>query len=338
VKGQNRPAVSLFALLAIMILTSALLCGCYQNNSQNTTQTPIGDSANGQKVEETGITDPLTGRKAQKVVPLVAVMVDNLGAARPQTGLGEAGVVYEMEAEAKITRFMALFAGDPPNAVGPVRSARSYYLQICKEWDALYAHVGGSKDASANIKSWGIKDLDEFRNGGEYRRDQARKAPHNVYLNIDKATKGKKQGLQPHWQFGNPAEGDPDFSKISFSYGSGNNVFYEFSASEKRYLRYINSSPHSDRESGKQIAVTNVVIQYAPHQYRGDGTACIDINVIGSGKAEFFLAGQYQEGTWQKESMKSTTRFFNAEGKEIIFPRGNTWVQVLRPGTPVEKV
>lgn len=251
-KGQNRPAVSLFALLAIMILTSALLCGCYQNNSQNTAQTPIGDSANGQKVEETGITDPLTGRKAQKVVPLVAVMVDNLGAARPQTGLGEAGVVYEMEAEAKITRFMALFAGDPPNAVGPVRSARSYYLQICKEWDALYAHVGGSKDASANIKSWGIKDLDEFRNGGEYRRDQARKAPHNVYLNIDKATKGKKQGLQPHWQFGNPAEGDPDFSKISFSYGSGNNVFYEFSASEKRYLRYINSSPHSDRDGSNQ--------------------------------------------------------------------------------------
>lgn len=74
-KGQNRPAVSLFALLAIMILTSALLCGCYQNNSQNTTQTPIGDSANGQKVEETGITDPLTGRKVQKVVPLVAVML-----------------------------------------------------------------------------------------------------------------------------------------------------------------------------------------------------------------------------------------------------------------------
>ncbi|MGB4503807.1 MAG: DUF3048 C-terminal domain-containing protein, partial [Syntrophaceticus sp.] len=143
---------------------------------------------------------------------------------------------------------------------------------------------------------------------------------------------------QPHWQFGEPAEGDPDFTKISFSYGSGNNVSYVLSTGEKRYLRYINGSPHSDQESGKQIAVTNVVVQYAPHQYRGDGTACIDIQVIGSGKAEYFLAGQYYEGTWQKNSLESPTRFFNAEGKEITFPRGNTWIQVLRPGTPVVKI
>lgn len=334
-KGKDKHTLLLFTFVSVMIfLMTTFLCGCSPNDSQD----PIGNAQNGQKGENSGINDPLTGKKVQKVVPLVAVMVDNLGAARPQTGLGEAGVVYEMEAEAKITRFMALFAGDPPSVVGPVRSARSYYLQICKEWGALYAHVGGSKDASANIKSWGIKDLDEFRNGGEYWRDKSRKAPHNVYLNIDKAASGKEQALRPHWQFGDPAEGNPDFTKFSFSYGSGNNVSYEFSPGEKRYLRYINGSPHSDRESGKQIAVTNVVIQYAPHQYRGDGTACIDIQVIGSGKAEYFLAGQYHEGTWQKDSMGSPTRFSNADGKEITFPRGNTWIQVLRPGATVEKI
>ena len=334
VKRQGRPAISFIVSLVMMILLSALLCGCSLNNSKN----PIDNIENRQMAEGLEMTDPLTGQKAQKIVPLVAVMVDNLCAARPQTGLGEAGVVYEMEAEAKITRFMALFAGDPPAVVGPVRSARSYYLQICKEWGALYAHVGGSRDATANIKSWGIKDLDEFRNGGEYSRDSSRRAPHNVYLNIDKATKGKEPGLQPHWQFGDPPQGDPDFSKITFSYGSGNRVSYEFSAGEKKYLRYVNGSPHSDRESGKQIAVTNVVIQYASHQYRGDGTACIDVQVVSSGNAEFFLAGQYQEGTWRKDSMGSPTRFFNTEGKEIVFPRGNTWIQVLRPGAPIEKV
>lgn len=335
-KGRDRPAVLLIVSLAVIISMSSLVCGCSLNNTPNPNH--IGDSSNGQKVGEPGVTDPLTGRKVQKVIPLVAVMVDNLGAARPQTGLGEAGVVYEMEAEAKITRFMALFAADPPPVVGPVRSARSYYLQICKEWGALCAHVGGSNDASANIKSWGIRDLDEFKNGGEYYRDKSRKAPHNVYLNIEKAVEGKEQELQPHWQFGDPPQGDPDFSKLSFSYLSGNKVSYEFAASDKRYLRYINASPHNDRESGEQIAAANVVIQYAPHQYRGDGTSCIDIQVIGSGKAEFFLAGQYREGSWQKESMGLPTRFFNADGKEIVFPRGNTWIQVLRPGTPVEKI
>lgn len=263
---------------------------------------------------------------------------DNLDAARPQTGLGEAGVVYEMEAEARITRFMALFAGDQPSVVGPVRSARSYYLQICKEWDAIYAHVGGSKDAVSNIKSWGIKDLDQFQNGGEYWRDNSRNAPHNVYLNVEEAASGKEAGLQPHWQFEDPSQDDADINKFSFSYRSGYQVTYEFSEGEKNYLRYINGSPHSDRESGEQIAVTNVVLQYASHQDRNDGTGCIDIQVIGSGSAEYFLAGQYQQGSWQKDSMDSPTRFFDADGQEVIFARGNTWIQLLRPGTQIEKV
>jgi len=290
------------------------------------------------EVEEPGVTDPLTGQQVSEVGPLIAVMVDNLGPARPQTGLGEAGVVYEMETEAKITRFMALFAGDPPSVVGPVRSARSYYLQICKEWDAIYAHVGGSKDAVANIKRWGIRDLDQYANKGEFWRDKSRKAPHNVYLNIDKATAGKDPIMDPHWRFGDLPDGDPDYQKISFNYGKNNNVSYEFVADKKRYLRNINGSPHSDRESGEQIAVTNVVLQYADHHYRGDGSARIDIQVIGSGRAEYFLAGQYQEGSWRKDSIDSPTKFYDSNGQEIIFPRGNTWVQVLRPETAVEKL
>jgi hypothetical protein len=328
-----RDWASFLVVACLVVLLTVMLCGCSLNNSQDSTAEPDGQTA-----EEPGIDDPLTGRKVHKVGSLVAVMVDNLDAARPQTGLGEAGIVYEMEAEARITRFMALFAGDQPSVVGPVRSARSYYLQICKEWGAIYAHVGGSKDAVSNIKSWGIKDFDEFRNGGEYWRENSRNAPHNVYLNVEKAAAGKEQGLQPHWQFGDASQDDADINKLSFSYRDGYKVSYEFSEGEKNYLRYINGSPHSDSESGEQIGVTNVVLQYAPHQHRNDGTACIDIQVIGSGSAEFFLAGQYRQGTWQKDSMDSPTRFFDADGQEVIFPRGNTWIQMLRPGTPIEKV
>ncbi len=329
-KARNFMCYLCLLLVFIMIFC---LGGCaQQSESQDGVIEPD------KEVEETGVTDPITGQKVGEVVPLIAVMVDNLGPARPQTGLGAAGVVYEMEAEAKITRFMALFAGDPPSEVGPVRSARSYYLQICKEWDAIYAHVGGSKDAAANIKNWGIDDLDEFANNGEYRRDQTRKAPHNVYLNIDKATSGREVDIKPHWQFGDLPDGGPDYQEISFSYGNGYNVSYDFAAGKRKYLRSINGSPHSDRESGEQIAVTNVVLQYADHHHRGDGTACIDIQVIGSGRAEYFLAGKYQEGTWRKDSMDSPTKFFDSNGQELIFPRGNIWIQVLRPETAVEKM
>ncbi|HHY40018.1 MAG TPA: DUF3048 domain-containing protein [Syntrophaceticus sp.] len=332
---KKRGRFLLFCCLWLLLVVSMtfVLYGCAQESEpQNPVEPPDTE------VEETGVTDPLTGQKVSEVVPLIAVMVDNLGPARPQTGLGEAGVVYEMETEAKITRFMALFAGDPPSVVGPVRSARSYYLQICKEWDAIFAHVGGSKDAIANIKRWGIRDLDQFANKGEFWRDKSRKAPHNVYLNIDEATAGKDLMMEPHWRFGDLPDGDPDYQKISFNYGNNNNVTYEFAADKKRYLRYINGSPHTDRESGEQIAVTNIVLQYADHHYRGDGSARIDIQLIGSGRAEYFLAGQYQEGSWRKDSIDSPTKFFDSYGQEIIFPRGNTWVQVLRPQTAVEKL
>lgn len=331
-KGKSRTAL-MSTCMAVILIFSVLLYGCAPSESQN------GDLSKKDQADMQNpvSADPLTGQKVNKVIPVTAVMVDNLSAARPQTGLGGAGVVYEIEAEAKITRFMALFAGDPPSVVGPVRSARSYYLQICKEWGAFYAHVGGSTDAIANIQKWGIKDLDQFRGGSEFWRDKSRNAPHNVFLDVEKATAGKEQGLKTHWQFGDTVQGEPDFRSISFSYGSGNNVSYEFSDQDKKYLRYINGSPHSDRKSGKQIKVTNVVVQYASHHSRGDGTACIDVQVIGSGEAEFFLAGEYQEGTWRKDSMDSPTRFYNSNGQEIIFPRGNTWIQVLRPGTMVEK-
>jgi len=171
--------------------------GCSQESEHEGTVETDTEIEEGTEVDEPGATDPLTGQKVREVRPLIAVMVDNLAPARPQTGLGKAGVVYEMETEARITRLMALFAGDPPTVVGPVRSARSYYLQICKEWDAIFAHVGGSKDAIANIKRWGIKDLDQFANRGEFWRDKSRKAPHNVYLSIEKATAGKEVVIEP---------------------------------------------------------------------------------------------------------------------------------------------
>ncbi len=323
------------SMVVALSIVAMVLCGCSRDDSPVSGEDPDGQQ---QVEEEPGFEDPLTGSRVERVSPLVAVMVDNLGPARPQTGLAEAGVVYEMETEAKITRFMALFAGDPPAEVGPVRSARTYFLQTCKEWDALYAHVGGAKAVLAEIRNLSIKDLDEFRNNGEFYRDQSRRAPHNAYLKLDKAVEGRQDVPQAHWRFGQPREGDPDFEKVSFSYGSGYSVSYRFSGDEKGYLRYINSEPHSDRESGKQILVTNVVLQYAPHHYRGDGTPCIDIQLVGNGRAEFFLAGEYREGSWQKESIQSPTRFFDEEGIEITFPKGNTWIQMLRPGTAVEKI
>ena len=65
---------------------------------------------------------------ALAALPVTAVMIENSDAARPQSGLSDAGVVYEAIAEGGVTRFMALYEENQPSSIGPIRSARPFYI------------------------------------------------------------------------------------------------------------------------------------------------------------------------------------------------------------------
>jgi hypothetical protein len=134
------------------------------------------------------IVSPLTGNvvdsKDKTTWPVIGVMIENSPDARPQSGLKDAGVVYEAIAEGGITRFLALYQEDRPGNIGPIRSSRPYYLDWAMAFDASYAHVGGSPDALARIKSIGVHDMDQFYNAGSYHRVTSRYAPHNVYTSV----------------------------------------------------------------------------------------------------------------------------------------------------------
>jgi len=107
----------------------------------------------------------LTGVQVDPAVnqrPTTAVMIENSTAARPQSGLDQAGVVFEAIAEGGITRFEAIYQDSQPAYLGPVRSVRPYYIQWALGFDAAIAHVGGSPEALSDIKTWNAKDLDQF--------------------------------------------------------------------------------------------------------------------------------------------------------------------------------
>lgn len=80
------------------------------------------------------------------------IMVENHEDSRPQSGLNNADVVYEAIAEGGITRFMGVYycdatrIGDIRYDIGPVRSSRSYFLDLASEYGdyPLYTHVGGA--------------------------------------------------------------------------------------------------------------------------------------------------------------------------------------------------
>ena len=87
--------------------------------------------------------------------PIYCIQTPNgLDGARPQTGLTEAGVVFEAIAEAGITRFAAIYQ-NPKNAViGPIRSLRIYFLDWDVPFDCTIVNAGGSIEAVNAVRAY----------------------------------------------------------------------------------------------------------------------------------------------------------------------------------------
>ncbi|MFL6517468.1 MAG: DUF3048 domain-containing protein, partial [Bacillus sp. (in: firmicutes)] len=139
---------------------------------------------------------PLTGVGSETSTDTraVAVMINNHPKARPQSGLTKADLVYEILAEGDITRFLAVFQSEKPKNIGPVRSARDYYIYLAKGLNALYIAHGYSPEAKKLLKSNYIDNLNGIvYDGTLFKRSKTRKAPHNSYITYENILKGAKQ-------------------------------------------------------------------------------------------------------------------------------------------------
>jgi hypothetical protein len=268
--------------------------------------------------------------------PVTGIMIENSLDSRPQSGLGEAGVVFEAIAEGGITRFLALFQDTAPNSVGPVRSARPYYIQWALGFDATYAHVGGSPEALANIKAWGVKDLDQFRNSSAYQRLSSREAPHNVYtgipaLNKLEASKGFTSSTYTGFARDlkeKPAK-VPTAQTISLDIsGPSYNVRYNYNPATNSYNRFMAGAPHVDANNNAQISPKVVIGLITSYGIQSDGKHSV-YGVIGSGQASIFQNGTVQEVTWTKTDAKTQIKFTDANGAEVKLAPGKTWITAL---------
>lgn len=322
---------SLIIVFLVVILLFALGCG---NDGEDTEYQGEKDKT----TEEEKLINPLTGREVSKTTCLTAVIIDNLAPARPQTGLTEADIVYELEMEGRITRFIALYHGDPPQHVGPVRSARPYAISIAKEWDAYYVHAGGSMEAFRLIDELNIRDICAMQGHRGFWHDSNRSRPHNTYINLEKALDGKEDnGTYKEWNFREKEDETPDYKELRVRYNSANNIKYVWDEDEESYIRYLNNQAHRDRVSGEQIKVDNIIFQYTPHIEIGNELEHINVKIIGEGEADYFLGGQYISGRWEKESHTAPTKFYDTEGNIIEPVKGNTWVQIVRTDFKIEK-
>jgi len=272
----------------------------------------------------------------------LGIMIENSVAARPQIGLADAQLVYEAITEGGITRFLAIYSCSEPEKVGPVRSARIFYLDWVSELNAFYAHVGGNYDALQKIKEYGILDLNQFRygNAGYWRIPEAGKAiEHTMYTSTKKlwkiAEKNKwsQKADYESWEFKDDLEESqrPQSASATINFSTSNyNVKWLYEPKTNTYLRNQTKTP--------TIRAKNIIIQWTERRpiVSKIGEKSYAIKAIGSGKAKVLMDGKVIDGTWKKDSRATRTWFYDSSGNKIKFNRGQIWIEVVHNETPIK--
>ncbi|HEX7368504.1 MAG TPA: DUF3048 domain-containing protein [Candidatus Saccharimonadales bacterium] len=298
-----------------------------------------------QPPKPTTVPSTLTGLPVDPSVnkrPVTAVMVENSPDARPQSGLDQAGVVFEALAEGGVTRFMALYQDTQPDYIGPVRSARPYFISWALGFDAAYAHVGGSPQGLQDIKNWGVKDLDQFSNSSAYERISTRYAPHNVYTSIAQLSAiEQKRGYTTSTFTGFARKPDspsktPNATSINMTFsGYYYNTGYTYDAATNSYKRSEEGQPHMElSKTGQQTQITPkvvvaMVVPWSQGSLDTSGAFYSDYATIGSGTVYVFQDGTVETGTWSKTSNTAPLTFTDASGKPLQLNAGQTWVAAI---------
>ena len=272
----------------------------------------------------------------------IAVMLNNIEVAVPQSGIENADIVYEAPVEGGLTRLMGIFENyDSLDKIGSVRSSRLYYVYFAKEFDAVYVHYGQAIYAESLLNSISIQNLNCLQlEGTVFYRTSDRKAPHNAYTSADGiakgiASKGYRENYEDsytgHYLF-NEEEQEINLNgtsavKVTPGY-QVNKPWFEYHADDGLYYRSQYGDKQIDDLTNQQLTYKNIIMQYVNYYDYGDGY--LNITVNGSGKGKYITNGKAIDITWKKDTEFGPTRYYDESGTEIVLNRGKTWVCIIQ--------
>ena len=347
--------------LLIISLVFTVVTGCNKENKvesvDKTTPPSIvinNDSKDNEPIEVVEeivkVKSPLNG---EMVKPkdindrVIAVMIDNQEDARPQAGLSQFDIVYEILAEGSITRYLGIIGTQQPKNIGPVRSARDYFILRAMEYDSLYVHVGGSTQGYDALAKYNTPTIDGMHLGGEtFWRSSHRVPPHNTYSKYSGIIKAANR-----YKYRTTGEYDTlkfsDIEKeivgtlamdLSFKYSNIYKSSYKYDESEKVYYRFINGEQLVDENDDTKIYAKNIIVQFTETKpIPNDPYKKITVEMVGEGDGYYITNGLKQDITWKKESNSDLTRYYDSKGKELILNPGKIWIQVF-PDNKVENI
>lgn len=315
--------------LFTMLTLAVVLCGCTQAEPIIDTPTP----------EPTVSAQPSPYLSDARPI---AVMIDNDDeSARPPAGVEDAYMVYEITVEGAATRMMALFKNYSVEKVGPVRSARHYFLDYALENDAIYAHAGQSPQAGRDINALKMADINglDGLDGQYFHRDYSQTSGwHTLFTGTNRLAEfAQTQGyrnttdvaLYPYNLTDEDISGDSAESFL-LPYAPFYQLSFKYNAKDKVYERYINGKAHK-AQSGVTLSAKNVIVLYMDNYNLNDGTNAgrQELDNLGSGKGFYMTNGKYKEITWSKASRRAKTILKDKSGTEITLNPGVTYVQII---------
>lgn len=280
----------------------------------------------------------------------LAVIIENHPDARPQYGVSKASLVYEAITEGGITRYLTIYGPNDAPEIGPIRSARLFFMDYLKEYDAFFAHAGGNEDALDNIDNYSIKDLNHSQN--YFWRDRKGKSvasEHTLYSSTDKLyeyASSKKYDINTSsfeamkFKTAGPASTEGKSIEIDFSTASYK-VRWSYSPTTNNYLRFLAGKEDVDSSTREQLKADNVVIQEVSRKLNATGNYGGEnwvMQTVGSGKATVYQDGKTIDATWKKPSRDSRTLFYDPTGAQISFNPGVTWYEIVPPSTPYKAI
>ncbi len=279
-----------------------------------------------------GVVNKVTSR------PIIAT-INNHPAARPQSGIASADVIYEMLAEGDVTRFLALYQSEIPDSIGPIRSARDYFIELAAGLDAFYIAHGYSPEAQQLLANGVVDNVNGMQYDGIlFERSSDRVAPHNSYFpgeNLEVAAEKVSASLlyqkKVSYTYYNEDENvkigtEAGSVAITYSHNDSFNSLYTYDENSDAYTRQSGNDVTIDELTNQPIEISNVLFFEMKHSVI-DSEGRREIDLTSGGTAFVFQNGIMREVRW--ENIDGVLKALEEDGSEVKLVPGKTWVHFV---------
>lgn len=333
-KGSTK--LLIITLIIVAIIAGVLLMLKILNGQKEAEEVIATGGKQLQEIEEEKLPTTFSGNQRA-----IALMIDNNKDAWPQGGLNDADLVYEIIVEGGETRLMAIFKGRNLSKIGPVRSARHYFIDYALENDAIYTHFGWSPQAESDIKTYNVDNINGItESSSSFWRTTEKYAPHNVATSTEKILEiAERKGYRTTSESKSvlnysvdeiELEEGTEITKVTIPYSYLHEVYYTYDSENKVFIRYARDKQQTDWNTGEPVKTKNIIITLAQNYTLSDSEnkGRQGLKNIGTLDGYYITNGKYIKITCEKSSRTEKTVYKDLQGNEIKVNDGNTFIQI----------